>query len=50
MDKVDLAAYLYHLHVLMSAIDPTPAWMAEEYKRNWDAYKEQVKQEHEAHD
>lgn len=48
MDKMQLAAYLHHLHVLMAAIDPTPTWMAKEYQRHWGMYKEQVNKEHES--
>lgn len=47
MDKLELSAYLVNLHTLMQAINPTPAWMAEEYKKHWDMMKEEVKKENE---
>lgn len=43
MNRGELVAYLCNLHALMQAIDPTPAWMAEEYAKHWDLYKKEVK-------
>lgn len=47
MDKLELSAYLLNLHELMKAIDPTPKWMADEYAKHWDMFKEEVQKEDE---
>ena len=44
-DKVELAHYLYTLHILMTAIDPSPDWMVKEYHAHWDQLKQLVKEE-----
>lgn len=45
MTRQEKAQYLYHLHCLMQAIDPTPVWLATEYQKVWDELKDEVKKE-----
>ena len=44
MDKLELSAYLCNLHTLMQAIDPTPTWLADEYNKHWDEFKQSTKE------